>query len=123
MTSSLPFTSAGSPAGYSLVEALVAVALLGGAALGLAAALGQATEMADRARARVLEQAVLDGAPSVASGHEVPGGWVGVVVGGHTPCWHRSTSIDSRWTWVEARCRGIADLPMVPSTPGLLVPR
>lgn len=110
-------------AGYSLVEALVAAALLGGAALGLATSLGQASELASRARARVLERAVLDDA---AQGHlpvAVGSGWVETTLGqGH--CWRRATRVDARWVWLEARCRGsAADLPAPVQQPGLLVRR
>jgi hypothetical protein len=109
--------------GYSLVEAMVASALLGAATLGLATSLGQASELASRARARVLERTVLDDAALPVDPITEGSGWDEVTVG-QTRCWRRATRVDAHWVWVEARCRGsAADLPAQVQQPGLLVRR
>ncbi len=114
--------------GYLLVEAIVGVVLLGVGALGVAAALGQAEQLASLAVQRDREAGIrADLAATLMFGLVSPGAWLPVAdlgTGESTPCWHRMTAMAEGFLWVEARCGvGADDLPADAREPGLLVRR
>jgi len=132
--------------GYLLVEAIVGVVLLGVGALGVAAALGQAEQLAAVAAQRDREAGVrADLAAVLAFGLAGASGWQpagfaadagaassGAFGGGAgadgfsgaAACWCRVSSVSSEFVWIEARCGvGVDDLPADQREPGLLVRR
>ena len=108
--------------GYLLVEAIVGVVLLGVGALGVAAALGQAEQLATTAVQRDREADIrADLVAALTMGLAGPSGWLPAVA---MPCWTRVTAVDEDFVWVEARCGvGVGDLPADKREPGLLVRR
>jgi len=118
--------------GYLLVEAIVGVVLLGVGALGVAAALGQAEQLAVVAAQREREAGIrADLAAGLAFDLTGTGGWeasadsAGPVDGTRSAsCWRRSTPAAGGFQWIEARCGvGVDDLPGEWREPGLLVRR
>jgi Tfp pilus assembly protein PilV len=120
--------------GYSLIEALVGVALLGGAALGVAAALGQAERFSAVAARRDREAAIRADAAALPDALLAAGVWELVAGSTGSPaaaaassaerCWRRAVAVGAGLVWIEARC-GVrrVDLPMARRAPGLLVTR
>jgi len=122
--------------GYLLVEAIVGVVLLGVGALGVAAALGQAEQLAAAAVQRDREAGIrADLAIVVAFGLAGTSGWqpatgAGVIplaaadASGRASCWSRITAVAEGFLWIEARCGVRAgDLAADRREPGLLVRR
>jgi hypothetical protein len=129
--------------GFSLVEALAGVAVLGAGALGIALALGQAEQLAASAlrrdreaglRADLAARSVLEASPgdlvnlgtwSVIGRAGVDGmpGTADDLPAGPT-CWGRAISAPGGLIWIEVRCAVSGDdLPAARSEPGLLVAR
>ncbi len=118
--------------GYLLVEAIVGVVLLGVGALGVAAALGQAEQLAAVAVQRDREAGIrADIATVLAFGMGGTSGWQPVTdsdgggyVAGPGTCWRRISAAAEGFLWIEARCGlGVGDLPADQREPGLLVRR
>jgi len=107
--------------GYLLVEAIVGVVLLGVGALGVAAALGQAEQLAARAVQREVEAGLrADVAVALAFGTDAVSGWRPIA----EVCWRRVSRATAGFLWIEARCGvGAEDLPAPQREPGLLVRR
>ena len=110
--------------GFTLLEVVVAIAILGIGLLGLGIVLGAAVERAAAAASVGTSlQAVAAIAETSTNDSSYPGGWrlVGTVGADglpgtvddrlpppdRPPCWRRVTAIDAplmRWFWIEATC-------------------
>lgn len=115
--------------GYLLVEAVVGVVLLAAGALGVAAALGQAEQLAAGAVQRNREAAIrAEAGAALVFGATGDNGWQAVgdasIASTTATCWLRVSSVAGGLTWIEARCGvGAGELSAELREPGLLVQR